>query len=85
MSYDQREGDISIFKNNKREGKQPEYRGTAVLDGKKLNIALWVKEGAKEKFFAGRIEHDEDRAKKPAKKESELPTPDNVGSDDLPF
>jgi hypothetical protein len=58
MAYEQREGDIVIFKNDKATGNQPQYRGTAMVDGTKKNISLWVKDGSKGKFFAGKIEND---------------------------
>jgi hypothetical protein len=58
MAYEQKDGDISIFKNNKKATeKQPDYTGTAIVDGKKRKIALWIK-GDESKFFAGKIEED---------------------------
>ena len=53
-----REGDVSVFKNDNATGKQPQYRGTALVDGQKRKLSLWIKEGAKGKFFSGRIEPD---------------------------
>lgn len=59
MAYEQKDGDISIFKNNKKETeKQPDYTGTALINGQKMKVALWVKEGQKGKFFAGKIQED---------------------------
>ena len=59
MAYEQKEGDISVFKNNKKETeKQPDYTGTALINGQKMKVALWVKEGQKGKFFAGKIQED---------------------------
>jgi hypothetical protein len=58
MAYEMREGDVSIFKNDNATGKQPQYRGTALINGQKYKLSLWIKEGAKGKFFAGRIEPD---------------------------
>jgi hypothetical protein len=87
MSYEAKNGDLSIFKNDKAEGKQPGYRGTALIDGQKYKISLWVKESTKGKFFSGRIEPDN---YKKAESNS-LPPADNVTSDpvaetdDLPF
>jgi hypothetical protein len=75
MSYEPKDGDVSIFKNDKAEGKQPGYRGTALIDGQKYKISLWVKEGQKGKFFSGRIEPD--NYKKP-QESNDLPDPDNV-------
>jgi uncharacterized protein (DUF736 family) len=45
-----------IFKNNKKENeKHPDYRGTINVDGKELEISLWIKEGKAGKFFSGKI------------------------------
>jgi hypothetical protein len=56
MAYEQKEGEISIFRNEKRQGNQPEYTGKALLNGEQLDIALWVKEANGKKFFAGKIQ-----------------------------
>ena len=59
MAYEQKEGDISVFKNNKKETEnQPDYTGTALINGQKMKVALWIKEGQKGKFFAGKIQED---------------------------
>lgn len=58
MAYEKRNGDISIFKNNKKtEGsKQPDYQGELLTpDGEILQVSLWVKEGKSGKFFAGMV------------------------------
>ena len=55
MSYDNTNTAV-IFKNNKKENeKHPDYRGTINVDGKELEISLWVKEGKAGKFFSGKI------------------------------
>ena len=42
--YEQKEGQGVIFKNkDKKSDKHPDYRGTALVHGKNVNIALWVK------------------------------------------
>ena len=77
MSYERKNGDVVIFKNNRKEkDTQPDYTGSALLDDKEYSISLWVKEGKNGKFFAGReelkverIEHNEA----------------TVDPDDLPF
>ena len=58
MAYEMREGDVSIFKNDNATGKQPQYRGSALINGQKYKLSLWVKESKKGKFFSGRIEPD---------------------------
>ena len=76
MAYESKAGDVSIFKNNTENPKAPQYTGTCIApDGTTYRISLWVKEGAKGKFFAGRMET-------PTMKAVEPFTPQG---DDLPF
>lgn len=43
----------NIFKNDKKgNDKAPDYKGTVNIEGKELEIALWVKEGKKGKYFS---------------------------------
>lgn len=54
MSYEHKNGNGSLFKNtNKTSENQPDYSGSIKLqDGTNQQIAAWVKEGAKGKFFS---------------------------------
>ena len=55
MSYDNT-NTVVIFKNNKKENeKHPDYRGTINVDGRELEISLWIKDGKAGKFFSGKI------------------------------
>jgi hypothetical protein len=77
MAYESKPGDVSIFKNNTDNPKAPQYTGTCIAeDGTTYRISLWVKEGQKGKFFAGRME------KPNAQKAVE---PFNLETNDLPF
>lgn len=62
MAYELREGQGSLFKNTyKKEGdKTPDYRGTALFNGKKIKVAAWIKEGKNGKFFSLSIQKDTD-------------------------
>ncbi len=57
MSYEHKNGNGSLFKNtNKTSDNQPDYSGSIKLqDGKDQQIAAWIKEGAKGKFFSIRL------------------------------
>ena len=84
MSYEQKPGQGSLFKNDKKtEDKHPEYKGSATLpDGAEVWLSAWVKrpEG-KQPFMSISIQPKET---KPA----EVFTPVVVQqpkSDDLPF
>lgn len=54
MAYEHREGQGSLFRNELKDpdSKQPDYRGTLMLDGKVWEIAGWKKEGAKGTFLS---------------------------------
>lgn len=66
-----------IFKNDKKtQDNQPDYKGKINANGEEYEIALWVKEGAKGKFFGVKISEP---FKKDAEPEAEAAT------DDLPF
>lgn len=54
MSYEHKNGNGSLFKNDyKNSDAQPDYQGTIKLpDGTDQQIAAWVKDGAKGKFFS---------------------------------
>lgn len=72
MSYEQRPGGGSLFKNEKTQDKQPDYQGEIVtLDGKKFRLAAWVKEGKKGKFFS--LKMSEPRPQDPKNDSNELP------------
>ena len=71
-------GQGSIFKNDhKTKDTHPEYRGKIKTpSGEELEISLWVKEGAKGKFFSASIQ--------PPYVKEEQPNDDRPDSD-LPF
>jgi uncharacterized protein (DUF736 family) len=78
MSYEHKNGNGSLFKNvNKSSDNQPDYSGTIKLqDGTSQQIAAWVKEGAKGKFFSLKL--SDPYVKNETAKVAET-------SDDLPF
>lgn len=56
-NYEQKPGNIIIFKNKDKTGDQPDYTGKGLgLDGHEIQISLWIKEGKDGKFMAGRIQ-----------------------------
>ena len=80
MSYEHKIGNGSLFKNtNKTNDNQPDYSGSIKLqDGKDQQIAAWIKEGAKGKFFSLKLS---DPYVKPESNSVET----SQNSDDLPF
>ena len=76
--YEHQNGNGSLFKNiNKTSDNQPEYSGTIKLqDGSEQQIAAWVKDGAKGKFFSLKLSD-------PYVKQEAAPVAES--GDDLPF
>lgn len=71
MAYEQKPGGGSLFKNEKKTEKQPDYRGSIVTpDGTKLALAGWIKQGAKGSFLSLKCE---------------VPKQGNEPSNDIPF
>jgi hypothetical protein len=70
MSYEHREGQGSLFRNELKDpdSKQPDYRGILMVGGKVWEIAGWKKEGAKGTFLS--LKGQEPRAKQDERKPS---------------
>lgn len=78
MSYEHQNGNGSLFKNDKKTSdKQPDYSGSIKLqDGTNQQIAAWIKEGTKGKFFSIKLSD-------PYQKTENVETTEV--DDDLPF
>ena len=78
MAYEHNNGNGSLFKNtNKTNDNQPDYSGSIKLqDGTNQQIAAWVKDGAKGKFFSIKLSDPYVKAQAATVAET---------SDDLPF
>jgi hypothetical protein len=64
---DLKQNSVLIFKNDKKNGEShPDYKGQIDVNGQLLDIALWVKEGKKGKFFSGKISEPYHRADPPS-------------------
>ena len=56
MSFELREGQGSLFKNDKRGNeKAPDYTGNILIEGIKKRIAAWVKDGKNGKYLSLKI------------------------------
>jgi hypothetical protein len=69
------EGQFTLFKNNKTTNNAPEYTGEIMVNGKKMRLAAWVKEGKSGKFMSGKMSEPRE-----ARQED-----DSQGTGDLPF
>ena len=55
MSYTMQEGQFTLFKNTKATNNAPQWTGEIMVNGKKMRLAAWVKEGKSGKFFSGKM------------------------------
>ena len=81
MAYEQREGSGALFKNFKKEGKQPDWRGDAMFEGKMIEVSGWTKPTSKGGEFIS-LSIKEKTAYQP---EQETKKPDPFDDADIPF
>lgn len=74
MSYERKNGQGALFKNDRKAAgsPQPDYTGDFLLNGTTYRIAAWLKDGKKGKFMSLAVSEkgDEPQSRKPAKDES---------------
>lgn len=58
MAYEQKPGDFVLFKNDKEGNeKRPDYTGNGLgLDGSRIKVSAWIKQGKKGKFMSCRLQ-----------------------------
>jgi len=83
MTYEQRDNEAVLFKNDRKETeKHPDYKGWGQVNGVPVWISAWVKSGKKGKFMSLSIKPKDERpARKPepsTRREQDFP-------DSIPF
>lgn len=92
MAYELKDNSGSLFKNGKKEKEtHPDYRGEVMVNGKKMSLSAWIKDGKSGKFMSLSFQEPyvkpEGQAEKPnrdAFKEAAGKSFDNF-DDDIPF
>lgn len=51
--YQQKDGDIAVFKEENVEGNRPQWTGKALIDGKERDVSMWIKSDT---MLAGQIQ-----------------------------
>jgi uncharacterized protein (DUF736 family) len=88
MAFEQKDNTGSLFKNSKKENeKQPDYTGTALVDGIPKRLAAWIKTSKKgTKYISISIKSDEERPKPINSAEDDGYKPAELSAyDDIPF
>lgn len=83
-NYQMQEGQFTLFKNNKTANNAPEYTGEIMVNGKKMRLAAWVKEGKNGKFFSGKMSEPLQPSSQ-SSQSSQHQKNDAQGTGDLPF
>jgi hypothetical protein len=75
MAYEMKDGNFSLFKNNRKEKEtHPDYAGSIMINGKEHYLNAWLKDGKNGKFFSGSV------GKEKAPKDNFIPK----GRDEMP-
>lgn len=78
------EGQFTLFKNNNVANNGPQYTGEIMVNGKKMRLAAWVKEGKNDKFFSGKMSEPLQPSSQ-SSQSSRRQENDAQGTGDLPF
>jgi hypothetical protein len=83
--YQQKDGSGALFKNEKKNPSQPDYRGNIRINGVDLELAAWIKKSAKGTTYmslnAQPKREREERKEAPTARQDDPPAFD----DDIPF
>ena len=76
--YEHKDNSGSLFRNDRKEkDTQPDYKGSCMVNGVKMEMAAWIKESANgSKFMSFKFSEPREQApqaKKPAEPEGDIP------------
>jgi hypothetical protein len=83
MSYVQKDGQGSLFKNDRKEkDTHPDYKGSITINGQEMWLSAWIKKGDRGAFMSLSAQPKEQQP--PARAPAPARKPDNM-DDDIPF
>lgn len=83
MAYEQKDGDFALFPNDRKTNdRAPDWKGTIVINGVKMEIAGWNKPGRSGDFIAGKWQPMRERTQEAPKRDEAPPRDPN---DPIPF
>lgn len=90
MAYQQREGQGSLFKNDKQNDRQPDFKGSIMIKGVLYNVSAWNRTSQNGREYISL--QAEERTYNPAPSyepapQTDIPAPglEDMPFDDLPF
>ena len=88
-TYTPAEGKGTIFKNDRKTAdNHPDWKGTAMVNGALVDIALWSRDGKRGEFFSVGISPARERTAQPAPRQDAAPqrtTSPRDLDDEVPF
>lgn len=86
MAFEERDMTGFLFKNDRREkDTQPHMQGYLIVDGRKLWVSAWTKNGTKGRFQSLSCNWADERAREIVKDSRSQPDLNDEMSDEIPF
>lgn len=85
MAYEQKNNEGSLFKNEQKEGKQPDYKGSMTIKGQQYWLSAWINKDKNGKSYMS-LKAKEKDANRPAEKRQAAKFHDQPLNDEtIPF
>jgi hypothetical protein len=85
VSYVQKEGQGSLFKNDREKDTHPDYKGSITINGQEFWLSAWIKEGNKGKWMSLSAQPKEKQQEAPRRAPARAPAPRDDMDSDIPF
>lgn len=82
MAYQQKEGDIAVFKNDSDNERAPKWKGKALINGQVMEVALWEKSDT---MLAGSVKLNDYKPSQHDQQKQNGYQPQDDLEDEIPF